>query len=110
MDLASYDHSPLSITLGGDDIKRHKTLKFFNCLANHSDFLSRIRIGWTGNGQYGTMKTVWQKLKKVKTELKQLNIREFQGLADKVKEIRRKLQELQVLMRDSEQVHSYSVL
>lgn len=56
------------------------------------------------------MKTAKQKLKKVKIELKQLNRKEFQGVADNVKEIRIKLQAIQLRMRDSEQVHSNSVL
>lgn len=52
MDPGSSDHSPLSITLRGEEIRGHKTFKFFNCLANHPDFLSRIRIGWSGNGHW----------------------------------------------------------
>lgn len=46
----------------------------------------------------------------MKTELKQLNRKEFQGVADKVKEVGSKLQAIQLIMRDSEQVHSNSVL
>lgn len=42
--------------------------------------------------------------------MKQLNRKEFQGVADNVKEIRIKLQAIQLRMRDSEQVHSNSVL
>lgn len=109
MDPRSSDHSHLSITIGGEEIRGHKTFNFFNCLANDANFLFIIVIGWSGKEKYGTMKTVWQKLKKVKNELKQLNRKAFHGVAtDRVKKFRNKMQAQQLTMRDFEKAYNNS--
>lgn len=46
------------------------------------------------------MKEIWQKFKRVKSELKQLNNAEFKGVTDKVKDIRAKLKRIQESMND----------
>lgn len=99
MNPGSSDHSPLSPELDSNMRVSHKSFKFFNCIAEHPEFLQRVRVAWNG-GHKGDLKAVWQKLKKVKASIKQLNNSAFKGVSSKVKDIREKLQYIHEIMRD----------
>ncbi|KAK4706561.1 hypothetical protein R3W88_033881 [Solanum pinnatisectum] len=59
------DHSPLSLELDSNERVNHRAFKFFNCIANHHEFLHRVKEAWR-SGQTMDLKEVWHKLKKVK--------------------------------------------
>ncbi|KAF3625028.1 hypothetical protein FXO38_29953 [Capsicum annuum] len=40
------DHSPLSLELGGEIRSSSNTFRFFNCLAEHPEFLSKVTEAW----------------------------------------------------------------
>lgn len=49
-----------------------KPFRFFNYLAEHEDFTALVEAGWQEPVQGNYMKSVWEKLKNVKQELKKL--------------------------------------
>lgn len=99
MNSGTSDHAPLSLELERNSTGTFKAFRFFNCIADHPEFLPRVRVAWNG-GQGRSMKIVWQKLKEVKNSLKQLNNSEFKGVRDKVNGIREQLNSVQDIMRD----------
>ncbi|XP_070054082.1 uncharacterized protein [Nicotiana tomentosiformis] len=99
MDPYFSDHSPLCLEFA-DGPRTVKSFKFFNHLAEHSEFLSVIKKAWKLQGDGSTMNRVWMKLKQVKCELKKLNSSQYSGVDQRVKAIRHQLMELQEQMRD----------
>ncbi|KAK4733578.1 hypothetical protein R3W88_007839 [Solanum pinnatisectum] len=65
MQPGTFDHSPLSLELDSNERVNHRAFKFFNCIANHHEFLHRVKEAWR-SGQTMDLKEVWHKLKKVK--------------------------------------------
>ncbi|KAK4732288.1 hypothetical protein R3W88_025276 [Solanum pinnatisectum] len=91
---ASSDHFPLSIDLKRDYVNNTlRAFKFFNCIADHPEFIYRVWGIWNGR-KTNDMKEVWQKLKQVKNEIKHLNNIEFRRIANRVKDMRNKLQQV----------------
>ncbi|TMW83959.1 hypothetical protein EJD97_000352 [Solanum chilense] len=107
---ASSDHSPLKIDLKRDDGNdTPRTFKFFNCIADHLEFIYRVRGIWNSR-KTNDIKEVWRKLKQVRNEIKHLNHVEFRGVADRVKDIRNELQQVQENMNDPTKVTLYRQL
>jgi len=99
MNPGTSDHSPLSLELDRQSRCSHKVFKFFNCVAEHPEFLQRVKEAWV-RGHKKDMNDIWRMLKRVKTNLKQLNIMEFKEVSNRVKDIRGQLHCLQESMRD----------
>ncbi|XP_019256431.1 PREDICTED: uncharacterized protein LOC109234835 [Nicotiana attenuata] len=76
MDPLFSDHSPLCVKIG-DEQKTPKPFRFFNCLAEHKDFLDVVGEAWNKAPKTGKMAEVWRKLKEVRHALKRLNTKEF---------------------------------
>lgn len=97
------DHSSLTITLDKVSKTRSRAFKFFNRIADHPEFIQITALAWQGHLKED-LKTIWWKLKKVKTTLKDLNNIEFKGVKDKIQKIREQLHDVQTEMRDHNQV------
>nr|XP_009765502.1 PREDICTED: uncharacterized protein LOC104217045 [Nicotiana sylvestris] len=83
------DHSPLCIKLG-EEPKASKPFRFFNCLAEHKDFLPIVTEAWNKSSKARNMAGIWRKLKDVRRELKGLNTNEFQKFKEE-KELKKQL-------------------
>ncbi|PHU20321.1 hypothetical protein BC332_11472 [Capsicum chinense] len=70
------DHSPLILELGGECNRSASKFRFFNCLAEHPEFITRVREAWNAENRKD-LKQLWHNLKRVKYNLKQLNNTEF---------------------------------
>ncbi|KAH0717607.1 hypothetical protein KY285_013638 [Solanum tuberosum] len=99
MNPQSSDHSPLRVVLAQEEDKRHKPFKFLNHLAQHGEFQRTVQMAWQQSHNTGTMYGVWQKLKRVKIALKELNIAEYQGVETRIKIYRQQLHDLPNTMR-----------
>ncbi|XP_060202618.1 uncharacterized protein LOC132631036 [Lycium barbarum] len=97
------DHSPLALILGNDTNKGTKPFRFFNCWAAYPHFTEIVQESSNTDETTTNIQEVWAKLKEVKKGLKNLNNKEFKWVAEKIKEVRGQLQELQVKMRDPTQ-------
>lgn len=75
MDPIFSDHSPLSINVEEHKDANKRPFKFFNCLAQHQDFKTKVNASWQIKGK--GMQEIWKNLMKVKREIKQLNQREY---------------------------------
>ncbi|XP_075101938.1 uncharacterized protein LOC142177361 [Nicotiana tabacum] len=67
------DHSPLKIKFDQYTGGKTKPFRFFNCIAEHQDFLPLIEDCWKLPTPETYMRRVWNKLKSVKQRLKTLN-------------------------------------
>ncbi|XP_060210733.1 uncharacterized protein LOC132637696 [Lycium barbarum] len=101
------DHSPLCVTIGDRQTRVAKPFKFFNCMASHPDFQTIVQQEWYRGWHASTLPMVWRKLGRLKTELKKLNSTEFQGVADRITDLRNKLKVIQSQMG---KVSDYHVL
>ncbi|KAH0696782.1 hypothetical protein KY290_015929 [Solanum tuberosum] len=79
------NHSPLRVVLAQEEDRRHRPFKFLNHLAQHGEFQRTVQMAWQQSHNTGTMYEVWQKLKRVKIALKELNIAEYQGVETRIK-------------------------
>ncbi|XP_070035313.1 uncharacterized protein [Nicotiana tomentosiformis] len=88
-------HSPLYIKLGRPKNRCRKAFRFMNCIAEHLNFTKVVENSWrqTNNAHY--MKDIWEKLKHVKNAIKELNVKEFNGVTKRIKDIRDKLKNVQ---------------
>ncbi|PHU04274.1 hypothetical protein BC332_25096 [Capsicum chinense] len=93
------DHSPLSLELGGEIRSSSNTFRFFNCLAEHPEFLSKVTEAWKVEHRSG-LKQIWQNLSRVNVKLKQLNNFEFKNVKAKVEDLRNQLNKVQEEMYD----------
>ncbi|XP_049371526.1 uncharacterized protein LOC125836395 [Solanum verrucosum] len=67
--------------------------------ALHGEFQRTVQMAWQQSHNTGTMYGVWQKLKRVKIALKELNIAEYQGVETRIKMYRHQLHDLQNIIR-----------
>ena len=92
------DHCPLIVNLNNckdPSPKKSYTFKFFNFWANHPAFLDLVKDAWNIEF-YGTpMYKLTQKLKSVKTRLKDFNFHVFSNIREKVVDAREALQHAQ---------------
>ncbi|KAG5605883.1 hypothetical protein H5410_027375 [Solanum commersonii] len=86
MQPGTYDHSPL-------------VWSWIAILEVITNFLPKVKEAWRG-GHVRDLKELWFMLKKGKANLKKINMKEFIGVMNIVKEIRGKLQNIHELMRD----------
>ncbi|XP_070057781.1 uncharacterized protein [Nicotiana tomentosiformis] len=93
------DHSPLCIELDRLENRCRKAFIFMNCIAKHLNFTKVVEDNWrqTNNAHY--MKDIWEKLKHVKNAIKELNVKEFNWVTERIKDIRGKLKNVQEDMR-----------
>lgn len=89
------DHSQLSISFTESPRRGGKPFKFFNCIAEHTQFRQAVEEGWSIHTNRKNMGAVWDKLMGVKQNLKRLNTEQFIGVDKKIKEVRLHLQEVQ---------------
>ncbi|XP_016437438.1 uncharacterized protein LOC107763466 [Nicotiana tabacum] len=92
------DHSLLKLMISQMQRKKVSLFKFFNCIADHPQFIKGIEQVWNTTGDVGKLQGVWNKLKRVKQVIKGLNTQHYKGVEDRIKETRRELQEVQEKM------------
>ncbi|XP_070031777.1 uncharacterized protein [Nicotiana tomentosiformis] len=73
------NHSPLKLTTEGRQGKGARPFRFFNCLAEHQDFLPLIKYYWDSIGTNVCMRHIRYKLKEVKQDMKKLNMTIYGG-------------------------------
>lgn len=93
------DHSPLSITFDNHPGIRARPFKFLNHLTEHQEFLDKVAKGWREPMSEVFLKSIWQKLKNVKTKMKRLNKEKYNATDMRISTIRSNLQEAQEQMR-----------
>ncbi|XP_016496012.1 uncharacterized protein LOC107815018 [Nicotiana tabacum] len=86
------DHSPICVNICTRKMRRAKPFKFYNYLADHQEFSTRVEEYWGGAGQSTTLQG-----------MKQLSHDQYNGLADKVNRSRQQLYDLQEQMRSYNQ-------
>ncbi|XP_019246294.1 PREDICTED: uncharacterized protein LOC109225941 [Nicotiana attenuata] len=84
---------PLSFENNQQEGRRH--FKFFNYLASHQDFDDIVKQCWRKRYRGTAMLHVWNKLKKLKGDLKQLNSQDFNNIWHKIEVARNKLEGIQ---------------
>ncbi|XP_060190448.1 uncharacterized protein LOC132619616 [Lycium barbarum] len=90
-------HSPLRVCVEANQVKHGKPFRFFNCLAEHKEFLPLVQAAWQHNDK-AIMYTVWQLLKEVKHKLKVLNKKKYCSVDNTLEDIRQQLHDLQESM------------
>ncbi|XP_019234835.1 PREDICTED: uncharacterized protein LOC109215257 [Nicotiana attenuata] len=104
------DHSSLCVELGRQEKATIRPFRFMNCLAYDPNFGKIVADNWQINTNALYMKKVWLKLKHMKQAMKGLNVKEYSGVANKIKGIRNDLQILQQQMRTPNQdPHKFEV-
>ncbi|CAI9095384.1 OLC1v1031323C1 [Oldenlandia corymbosa var. corymbosa] len=89
------DHSPILVQLDSGKVRKPVPFKFFNMWCLDEDFLRIVEKGWKQEGQGAKMYQVVRKLKRLKTDLKQLNRTKFADIQLKVDQLRERLLQLQ---------------
>ncbi|XP_070022733.1 uncharacterized protein [Nicotiana sylvestris] len=93
------DHCPLRVKFDTSSQVGGKPFKFLNCLVNLKTFEGIVQRGWESGKNRQTMLIVWNKLKKLKGLLKQMNKEEFSGIDSKIQDARERLESIQNQMR-----------
>lgn len=96
-------HCPLSMKFDISGQAGGKPFKFLNCLVNLQSFEGTVQRGWEHGKSRQIMLTVWNKLKKLKGLLKQMNKEELSGIESKIHEARERLESIQNQMRQPDQ-------
>ncbi|XP_019239018.1 PREDICTED: uncharacterized protein LOC109219060 [Nicotiana attenuata] len=94
------DHSPLGLELEVRRDNRKRPFKFYNCMADHPEFVKIVENSWTRKNE--RMEDVWRNLKSVKAALKLLNNEEFKNVKEKIKNTRKELNEIQDNMKNAD--------
>ncbi|XP_075109284.1 uncharacterized protein LOC142181060 [Nicotiana tabacum] len=89
------DHSPLKLMTTQVQGKKNRPFRFFNCIADHHQFIQKMEQAWEGRNTFGMMQLVWNKLKKVKEAIKKINTQHYKGVDERIKGIRKELQLVQ---------------
>ncbi|XP_019236447.1 PREDICTED: uncharacterized protein LOC109216720 [Nicotiana attenuata] len=89
------DHSPLKLVITQTQGKKNRPFRFFNCIAEHPQFMQQIEIAWKDRSTKGTMQDVWNNLKSVKEIIKTINVQHYKGVDERIKEARKELQGVQ---------------
>lgn len=91
------DHSPFCWKIDEQRDTKKRSFKFYNYLAQHSEFKGKIQASWTR--KEGNMQDVWRNLKLVRYEMQNLNKNEFIGVLEKIKILRNEVMTKQSQMR-----------
>lgn len=86
MDPIFSDHSLHSIELGRSGSRCKRAFRFMNCIAEHSNFISVVEESWSQTNTAQYIEDIWDKLKHVKTAIKELNIKDFVGVIERLKD------------------------
>ncbi|XP_019226307.1 PREDICTED: uncharacterized protein LOC109207776 [Nicotiana attenuata] len=92
------DHSPLKLMITQVQGKKNKLFRFFNCIADHPQFIQQVELAWKERGAKGTMQAGWNNLKKTMKVIKGINIQHNKGVDKRIKETRKELQSVQEKM------------
>ena len=90
------NHCPTYILLQRDIISPPKPFKFFNYWARHHGFLDLVEHSWFFPAHGNPMRRLYDKLKRLKVDLRNFNQTQFGGLTNKVAEKRKELADIQV--------------
>ncbi|KAH0714754.1 hypothetical protein KY284_007659 [Solanum tuberosum] len=93
--------APMRIPLLLSVWKGKVPFRFFNVWAGHASFLSMVQERWTQAGTKGMVENVWNKLKGLQPQFKQLNMREFKGVSHRIIQARTDLVNVQHSMTSS---------
>ncbi|KAF3674932.1 30S ribosomal protein S17, partial [Capsicum annuum] len=93
------DHSSINISLEEQEDNMHRPFKFYNGIAQHPDFKATVKDKWVL--QWQGPRGIWQNLKGIRQEIQLLNKREYLGVTEKVRSIRKDLLEKQSLMTNA---------
>ncbi|XP_009607649.1 uncharacterized protein [Nicotiana tomentosiformis] len=89
------DHCPLSLVIDDTSQEGRRPFKFLNCLENHKEFDDIVKHFWRKRQRENAMLKVWNKLKMLKGDLKQLNNQKFNNIGHKIEVARNKLEDIQ---------------
>lgn len=96
----------MSVTLEEKEEIVPKSFKFLNHLTEHKDFLKIVKGAWKESNEDNVMKDVWNRLKKVKQAMKELNTKEYNVVGDKIADCRKQLCRMQEQMRSLGQLEN----
>ncbi|XP_070018914.1 uncharacterized protein [Nicotiana sylvestris] len=99
MDSIFSDHSPLCIELDMLGHRCRKAFRFMNCITEHPNFIIVAEDSWRQTNTAHYMEDIWEKPKHVKNAIKELNVKEFKGATERIKNIRGKLKTIHEDMR-----------
>ncbi|XVE49746.1 hypothetical protein DITRI_Ditri01bG0106000 [Diplodiscus trichospermus] len=85
------DHCPALIQFKSSSFQPAKPFKFYNFWAKHSDFLGVVEESWKLPVKGNPMKILYNKLRRLKPELKKLNKAHFSDISFRVNQ---KIEEL----------------
>ncbi|XP_009781028.2 uncharacterized protein [Nicotiana sylvestris] len=83
------------LTLATSSWKGRVPFRFFNVWATHEDFHQIVASTWNSSNNFGSLKTIWTKLKELKASLKALNAKDFKGITQRIEKARLELKEIQ---------------
>ena len=90
------DHCPIIVQLSHQTYSPPRPFKFFNFWARHSGFLQTVKASWELPVVGTPMIVLQKKLKRLKDSLKAFNQMYFDDISLKVKEKRRRYEEVQL--------------
>jgi hypothetical protein len=94
------DHCPLVLSVADSPKGGGRPFRFFNYLADHSNFENIVESVWQQDSKFTGMQKVWFKLKLVKNELKLLHKQEFAGIQERIKKWRDHLSHTQLCLQN----------
>lgn len=89
------DHSPLLLKVGSDQQSGGRPFRFFNYLAQHSQFEKLVQQDWSKPIQGNPLSRIWFKLKRLKLQLKHLHKEEFAGIESRIQQSQQELDHVQ---------------
>ncbi|XP_021769749.1 uncharacterized protein LOC110734001 [Chenopodium quinoa] len=78
------DHSPVLIELCSAPSSQGRPFRFLNCIAKHDQFQNTVRDAWGNVVAGNAMLRVWNKLKNVKSKIKDLHLKHFAKTAERL--------------------------
>ena len=93
------DHSPLVWRCSTDETGQDRPFKFFNYMADHSEFLNVVENQWQRSSGVEPMKQVWDNLYRVKMQIKQVK-RDYGKLHDQINKSRVAVSHIQFMKDD----------
>ncbi|XP_075079797.1 uncharacterized protein LOC142165056 [Nicotiana tabacum] len=88
------DHNPMVLTLAAS-WKGRVPFRFFNVWATYEDFHQIVASIRNSSNNFGSLKTIWTKLKALKAPLKSLNAKDFKDITQRIEKTRLELKEIQ---------------
>ncbi|XP_021747410.1 uncharacterized protein LOC110713262 [Chenopodium quinoa] len=78
------DHSPILIELCSAPSSQGRPFRFLNYVAKHDQFQNTVRDAWGNVVTGNAMLRVWNKLKNVKSKIKDLHLKHFAKIAERL--------------------------